>query len=250
MPGPLPNEEPRRRPPVVRIYMRWACLTFALAAAAFSGRGADTALLRQVADRWFDERDRWAFTQVVREYEGPTLKQERVEHYDPSRRELSRWQLVSIDGRRPTPPEWAEWTKHKNKLHKRTQKPLTDYFDYAHARVLEESADTVRYELPLKNNVEWLFPIEKVELIVTVNKHGPGIEQVQARIGEPFHVALGLARVMDIDLDVQLEPPASLDPAQARASGTGHAVVAKRGQRVEYFWKDFKRVTPRAEEEE
>lgn len=241
--------EPPERLPVVKRDMRWACLTFALACAALSGRGADTALLRQVADRWFDERDRWAFTQVVREYVGPTLKQERVEHYDPSRRDVSRWQLVSIDGRKPTPQEWAEWSKHKNKLHKRNKKPVTDYLDYAHARVLDETADTVRYELPLKNNVEWLFPIDKVELIVTVNKHIPAIEQVHARIGEPFRVALGFARVLDVDLDVQLDPPASSDPADARPSGSGHAVVSKRGERVEYYWRDFKRVTPHAEME-
>ena len=226
--------------------MRWVCFLFAFAAAC-SARGADTTLLRQVADRWFDERDRWAFTQVVREYVGATLKQERVERYDPSRRDASRWQLVSLDGRRPTPAEWAEWTKHKNKVHKRNKKPVTEYLDYAHARVLDDQPDFVRYELPLKNNVEWLFPIDKVELVVTVNKRTPAIEQVQARIGEPFRVALGFARVLDVQLDVQLEAPASSDPAAARPNGGGHAVVAKRGERVEYFWSDFRRVTPHAE---
>jgi len=193
--------------------MRWVCLIFAFATAAFAAARDDTALLRQVADRWFDERERWAFTQMVHEYVGGALKQERVERYDPSRREASRWQLLLVDGHRPTPQQWAEWTKRKNKVHKRNKKPVTDYLDYEHARVLEDRPDTIRYQLPLKNNVEWLFPIDKVNLIVTVDKRTPAIEQVQAQIGEPFRVALGLARVLDVQLDVQIPAPASSDPA-------------------------------------
>jgi len=230
--------------------MRWFCLFLTLAAGAFSAPADETGLLRQVARRWLAERDHWAFTQVVREYAGPALKRERLERYDPSMRDVSRWQLLAIDGRRPTPQEWAEWTRHKNKPHPRRATPLADYFDFAHARIASETPQAVRYDLPLRNNVEWLFPIDKVELVVTVNKAGPALEQVQARISEPFRVALGLRRVVDIDLDVQMEAPASADPAAARPSGAGHAIVAKLGDRVEYFWKDFKRVTPRAEEEE
>lgn len=229
--------------------MRRIGLLFALVLISLPARAADTELLHRVADRWYDERNRWAFTQVVREYTGTTLKQQRVENYDPSRRPLSRWQLLSIDGHKPTPQEWADWTKHKNKLRKRKTGPVTDYLDFAHARVLDETKETVRYELPLKSNIEWLFPIEKVELIVTVNKAGPAIEEVHARIGEPFRVALGLAQVLDIDLNVQMGLPLALDPAQMHPSGTGHAVVTKRGLRVEYFWSDFKRVEPHQDSE-
>ncbi|ACB74006.1 hypothetical protein [Opitutus terrae] len=204
-------------------------------------------LLRRVAEEWLGERDRWAFTQFVREYDGKELKQERLERYDPSRGYADRWQLISINGRPPTAEEWGQWNKRKNKKARRDRPTIAQNFDFEAAKVLEETPEIVRYELPLRSSVEWLFPINKVELIVTIDKTGPApaLAQVQARISEPFRVALGLARILDIDLDVQMEPPPPQTPAEAKPSGTAQAVVTKLGDRIEYFWSDFQRVTPR-----
>jgi len=207
-------------------------------------RGEDTALLREVANNWLDQQDHWAFTQLVREYDGKGLKQERKERYDPSRASASRWRLISIDGRRPAPTEWADWTRRKNKRHRRATASLANNFDFANARIIDETARTVRYELPLRSSVEWLFPVNKVELVVTINKTGPALEQVRARINEPFRVAMGLARVLDFDLDLQMLPPPAADPANARPTGQASAVVSRHGDRVEYFWSDFTHVTP------
>jgi len=189
-----------------------------------------------------NERDRWAFTQLVREFDGKELKQERLERYDPSRGNAERWKLISIDGRPPTGKEVAEWSDRKNKKKRKGKPGLADNFDFASAKVVEETPQIIRYELPLRSGIEWLFPINKVELLITINKNGPALEQVQARISEPFRVALGLARILDIDLDVQMEPPPTADPADAKPSGTASAVVTKFGDRVEYFWSEFKRV--------
>lgn len=206
------------------------------------GRPEDTALLQQVANNWIDERDHWAFTQLVREFDGKKLKQERVERYDPSRGNALRWQLISVDGRAPTNEERAAWDARKNKKNRKPRPGIGENFDFTKAKVVEETPQIIRYELPLRSSVDWLFPISKVELVVTINKTGPSLEQVQARISEPFRVALGLARVLDIDLDVQMQPPPTPDPADAKPSGTARAVVTKWGDRVEYFWSDFKRV--------
>lgn len=206
------------------------------------GRPEDTALLQQVANNWIDERDHWAFTQLVREFDGKELKQERVERYDPSRGNALRWQLISVDGRAPTNEERAAWDARKNKKNRKPRPGIGENFDFTKAKVVEETPQIIRYELPLRSSVDWLFPISKVELVVTINKTGPSLEQVQARIREPFRVALGLARVLDIDLDVQMQPPPTPDPADAKPSGTARAVVTKWGDRVEYFWSDFKRV--------
>jgi hypothetical protein len=205
-------------------------------------RADDTALLQQVANNWLDERDHWAFTQRVREFDGKEVKQERLERYDPSRSFADRWQLVSINGQTPTDKELSEWRTKKNKKQRKARPGLGENFDFSKAKVAEETAESIRYELPLKSSVEWLFPISKVELLITINKRGPALEQVQARISEPFRVALGLARILDIDLDVQMQPPPAADPAEAKPSGTAHAVVTKFGDRVEYYWSDFKRV--------
>jgi hypothetical protein len=208
--------------------------------------GKETALLRQVAKEWLDERDRWAFTQFVREYDGDRIKQERLERYDPSKGYARRWELLSVDGKPPTEKQWADWDRRKNKKPRRSRPDIAERFDFANARVTEETAEVVRYLLPLRSGIEWLFPVSKVELLITINKTGaaPALEQVQARISEPMKVALGLARILDIDLDVQMEPPPMPDPADAKPSGTAQAVMTKFGDRVEYFWSDFKRVEP------
>ena len=222
-------------------HMRWFFLSILVTAAAF-GRIEDAALLQKVANNWLDERDRWAFTQLVREFDGKELKQERVERYDPSKGYASRWELISVNGQTPTDQERVKWQTRKNLKQRRSRPGIGENFDFANAKVVEDNAETVRYALPLRSSVEWFFPISKVELLVTINKHGPALEQVQARISEPFRVALGLARVLDIDLDVQMEPPPTVDPADAKPSGTARAVVTKLGDRVEYYWSDFKRV--------
>jgi hypothetical protein len=225
-------------------------LLFSLVLAAAARAATDNALLLQVANRWFDERGQWAFTQRVREYQGKTLKQERTERYDPSQRWVSRWQLLSINGHKPTPTEWSEWMARKNRKHHKHPKEIDHYFDFANARVLDETAATVRYELPLRSGVEWLFPISKVELLVTIDRHPPALQEVHARINEPMRVALGLAQVLHINLDFQMDAPAPADPADAKPSGSAQAVVTKLGDRVEYFWSDFTRVAPHAENEE
>lgn len=221
--------------------IRWLLFSLMLASTS-SAREEHAALLREVADNWLSERNRWAFTQVVREFDGKELKQERRERFDPSDGYANRWRLLSIDGRKPTEKEESEWRARKNKKARKQKPGLADNFDFSSAKVLEETAETVVYELPLRSNVEWLFPISKVEFIVTINKSGPALEQVQARIQEPFRVALGLARILDIDLDVQMAPPPEPDPANAKPSGTAQAVVTKFGDRVEYYWSEFKRV--------
>lgn len=231
--------------------MRWSlCLLVFSAAVPLAGAADDIGLLQQVAGRWLEERGHWAFTQRVIEYEGKAVKQERLERYDPSQRWVSRWQLLSIDGHKPTPTEWSEWTVRKNKKHHKHANALGDYFDFSNARVVDQTPKTIRYELPLRGNVEWLFPINKVELLVTIDRNPPALQEVHARISEPMRVALGLAHVLHIDLDFQMETPAAPDPADAKPSGSAHAIVTKMGDRVEYFWTNFTRVTPHAENEE
>lgn len=214
---------------------------------------SDNALLLQVANTWLGERHRWAFTQLVREFggkDGKELIQERIERYDPSQRYVSRWRLVSINGRAPTPEEWADWTKRKNKKNHGGARSIADNLDFAAAHRVEDTPQFARFDLPLRSNVEWLFPINKVELVVTIDKTGPALGEVRARINEPFRVALGLARILDVELDLQMQSPtgpAAVDPAAARPTGTARAVVAKPGGRVEYFWSNFQRVSPHPE---
>ncbi len=204
-------------------------------------------LLREVAEKWLAERNRWAFTQKVREFEGDAVVRQRVERFDPGAGDGRRWRLLSVNGAPPTADFAEAWERRKNGQRRRKVTKAADYFDFDHALLLSDSAERVRYQLPLQSGVEWLFPTDKVELVITIHRPTRALEQVQARISEPFRVALGLARVLDIDMDVQMEPPPTADPADAKPTGSATAVVTKLGRRVEYAWSDFEHVAPRSD---
>lgn len=205
-------------------------------------------LLRLAADKWLEEGDRWAFTVKIREFAGGEVKEERVERYDPSKPGAARWELLNVNGGAPTDDRRAEWQKRKTKRRKPASKSLGDYLDFEDAKIASVTPREVRYHLPLKNNSRWLFPVDRVNLIVTVNKASHEIEQVEAGIDEPFRVALGLARILNVDLDMRLFPAngaaEAAGPETAQPEGQAHVVVNKFGERVEYSWSDFRRVTP------
>lgn len=221
-------------------------LLLAFAALAPLARADD--ILRDAVARWLGERDNWAFTQLAREYDGDKLKRERLERFDPSRPDRDRWELLQLNGRTPTPQEKADLTERKNKKRRRHTGAIGDHFDLDHALLIGGDKQVVRYEVPLHSSAEWLFPTDKVTLVISIDKATRAITRVQARIDEPFRVALGVARVLDVQLDVATDlPPANAptaDPAAAKPSGTARAVVTKFGNRVEYEWSDFRRVTP------
>jgi hypothetical protein len=211
-------------------------------------RAETPTLLGRAAEKWMGERDNWAFTLHVREFEGGTVKEERTERYDPSIPGLGRWQLLAVDGKPPTDERRADWQKRKTKKRKNAGKPLDEYLEFERATIVKETDKDVCYHVPLRNNNTWLFPVDKVELRVTVNKSTLAVEDVLAGIDEPFRVALGLARVLDVDFDMQMNsssrPETGADPADARPDGTAKVVVNKLGERIEYAWSNFNRVTP------
>ncbi len=213
-----------------------------------TGQAVVHPLLQQAADKWMGERDNWAFTLHVKEYDGGQVKEEREERYDPSKPGIGRWQLLSVNGQPPTDERRAEWQKRKTAKRKNPGKPLNEYLALEDATVDKQTDRVICYRIPLRNNNTWLFPVDKVDLRVTVNKQTLAIEDVMAGIEEPFRVALGLGKVLDVDFDVQMNPPDKKgeagEPAAAKPGGTAKVVVNKLGERIEYAWSDFRRVTP------
>lgn len=228
--------------------MRWISFLLLSGMALTMVRAAPPALLDQAVGRWIGERNEWAFTQFVREFDGGTVREERLERYDPSEPGIRRWRLLNVNGRPPTAERRAEWQQRKLKKRLNPGKPLGRFFDFEHATVAEETAQTVRFLLPLRNDHSWLFPLDRVRVNVTVNKVTRAIDQIEAGIDEPFRVALGLGKVMDIDFDVQMNPSERRgekdNPQAARPDGTATAIMNKLGERVEYAWSEFLRVTP------
>lgn len=228
--------------------MPWSSLLLLLVAAPSLLRAGPPVLLGQAVEKWIGERNQWAFTQFVREYDGGEIREERLERFDPSQPGVKRWQLVSVNGQPPSAARRAEW--HSRKMRKRLNPgmSLEGFFDFEHATVAEESAERVWFNLPLRNSHSWLFPLDRVNLKVSVDKATRAIDRVEAGIDEPFRVAFGLGRVLDLDFDVRMNPSLRLeeadDPTAARPGGTATAAMNKFGERVEYRWSEFRRVTP------
>lgn len=197
-------------------------------------------LLAEAARQWEQERHRWAFTQRVREWDGRKLVTERVERYDPTRGNARRWQLLEVRGRPPTAAEARALERKKNRPPRHAPKPITSWVDLANARPVEETAERIDYQLPVRSGADWLFPDGRVEVIVTLNKRTRAIERARVGIDGPFKVALGLARVIDLDLDLTL-PPEDGDDPNDQPAGTAQAVVNRLGRRLEYSWSDFTR---------
>jgi hypothetical protein len=235
----------------VRLLMRRpffrACFCVLLFASA-GLRAEAPALLSEAMDKWSAEMDGWAFTQRVRTFDNDKVKLERLERYDPSRPDNQRWELLQIDGKPPTAEQREYWEKRKNrKAKRRADKSIEEYFDFAHATVAKETAETMCYDVPLRRDMTRLIALEKINIEVTVNKRMHAIQQITGGLKEPLRVALGLAKVTDGWLDVRFDPivnDLSADPNATEANGTARVVLFKMGDRAEYAWSNFKRVTP------
>ena len=208
---------------------------------------AKPSTLEQAVENWLGERDHWAFTQRAVEYDGDKPR-ERLERYDPSLAGKERWTLLAINGRPPTPEQHAAWAKKKFKRNpRRIEMPIGDFFDFGEAKKVSETGKLVQYEIPLRRDKNWLFQTDKVRVVVTVNKETRALEHLTANVREPVKVLLGLAKITDGNVDLSFltfdddGPPG---PESSQPTGSARVTVSKFGERAEFTWSDFKRVTP------
>ena len=231
--------------------MRLTLIPLLLILGAASAAAAGSPLLNRAAEKWAEEGNHWAFNVLVREVDDGEVKEERVEHYDPSRPLAGRWELLTVDGQPPTDEKRAAWQKSKARKHRQAPKSLADFFDLENATATSATPEAVSYLVPLRSNHNWLFPVDHVSLTLTVNKASYAIEEVKAGLDEPFRVALGLARIIDVDFDMKINsthaPGVLPGPATAQPRGLAHVVISRLGKRIEYTWSDFKRVEPAAD---
>jgi hypothetical protein len=224
---------------VIRLVIAFCCLR-ALAWAA------PATLLEQAVEDWLGERDHWAFTQRAVEYEDGQ-PHERLERYDPSRPGDERWTLLAIDGQFPTPEQHAAWARKKFKRKpRRIDTPIGDFFDFYDAKIVGQTDTIMQYEIPLRRDKTWLFQADKVRVVVSVNKMTRALEHLTASISEPVKVLLGLARITagKVDLSfLNFDEEAGPGPESAQPIGSARVSVYKFGERVEFTWSDFKRVS-------
>lgn len=205
-------------------------------------------LLAKAVEQWATGREDLAFTQQTRFFlDDGQVKEERVERYDPSLPDSRRWRLLEVDGRPATFEQRQKWETRKNgKPRKQVVKSPAEYLDLEHATLVGETPGRARFEIGLRPEAARLLAVEKIAVVITVDKERGTIARIAATLRQPISVLLGLARITDLDLDVRIEP-AGADSAQksgeVQIGSTARVAMSKLGYPMEYNWSDFKRVT-------
>jgi hypothetical protein len=231
------------------VHLRFPVIFLGLFAGVTLVSAKSGSMLEQAVENWLGERDQWAFTQRAVEYNQGEPR-ERLERYDPSQPGQRRWTLLTINGRQPTPEQHEAWARKKFRRNpRRFDTPIGDFFDFKEAKMVDETKSSVRYEVPLRGDKNWLFEADKVHVVVTINKRSRALEHLAAHVREPVKVLLGLARIVDgaVNLNfLNLAEDAPSSPETTQPTGTAQVTVSKFGERAEFHWSDFERVTPAA----
>jgi len=228
----------------------FASLTLVLGGLFAAAARAETPpLLAQAFQQWSAGAGDLAFTQRSRIFSGDgSMKIERLERFDPSLPDNMRWRLLEVDGKPATVEQREKWEVRKNsKARKQVAKALTDYLDIEQAAPLKESATHAQFEIPVRPETARLLDVEKIAVVVTIDKEHGNIAHIAATLREPIRVLLGLAKITDFDLDVGIDPPrGDLIPPQksgdVKSDSTARVRMSKFGDPIEYRWSDFKRV--------
>ena len=206
------------------------------------------ALLTEAINHWDAGQKDLAFTQHGALLgEKDQVEKTWVERYDPSLPDSQRWRLLEVNGKPATDAERKKWESKKNsKPRKKALKPLSEYLDLPNARKLDETDKVARFEVGLRPDAMRLAAVEKLALIMTIDKTQKDITHIAATLREPMKIALGLAKVTDVDFDVHVEPDSEKKDGQTvgdvKEGSTAKVVVSKFGDPMEYRWSDFKRV--------
>ncbi len=210
---------------------------------------ANAKVLDAAIANWLGARDHWAFTQRAVEYDDDDKPHERVERFDPSRPGETHWTLLTIDGQKPTPSQWEAWAKKKAK--RRTshkfEASIGDFFDFKKAKLITETPELLSCEVPLRSERSWLFQAEKVKVTVTINKKTQALEHITANVREPVKVLFGIAKITNGTVDLRFkdeDTPDTPGPGDGKPKGSVHMSMTRFGERAEFTWSDFKRVTP------
>lgn len=224
-------------------------LIFILGSAFCTGLRAETPpLLVKALEQWAAGREDLSFTQQTRFFsDDGKVKAERVERYDPSLPDSLRWRLIEVDGRPATNEQREKWETRKNgKPRKKVIKSPAEYLDLNHAALVSETAQSALFEIGLRPDEAHLLSVEKVAVVIMVDKESGGIAHIAATLRQPISVLLGLARITDLDIDVHIEPAnddSTEQSGEVQDGSTARVAMSKLGFPMEYNWSDFKRVT-------
>lgn len=226
----------------------WFRLFVVITSCALAGwvRAEPPALLTKAVDHWAEGHQELAFTQRTRALnDDHTTKYERIERYDPSLPDDRRWRLLEVNGKPPTEAERQEIeVKRNRKPRKRAGNPPARYLNLEDAKLVSQTDRRAYFELGIKPEAARFVPLDKVVVRLAIDKSTETIDHISAFLREPMRIAFGLAKIIDVDVDLQFDEPAD-DPSsgsEVAPTSTARVKMSKFGDPLEFTWSDFKEV--------
>jgi len=217
--------------------------------AAVAARAEPPALLAEAVRKSSVDAQRWAYTQTVisRDRQGG-VEEEIVVRYDPSQPYDVQWTPIKIDGKDPTERQIEKKRKeHAKRLKER--RTLGELLNLEQAVVIEETATTTTYEVPLLKNDNQRLPPDKFRVTARVNKERQAFENVAVRLREAMRMALIVKlKSGEADLDfTTIDPQYAPQITGLHADGEGSILFVRVGGNYTSTRGDFKRVKPYSE---
>jgi hypothetical protein len=240
--------------------MRFAFLALALFAAAL--RAEIPPLLDAAWLSYVKDLDHWAYTETTRAFDAtgkPT--RETVTRYDPSLPYPEQFTILSHNGQPPTTEQVKQARERGIARGKRLERPggqdndaqprvflngSPTLADHEHATVVEDTAESVTFAVPMRAEHGGGFPVDKFVTHVRVNKTERAFEHVAIQLSAPVRMKL-IAKMHRADFTIDFT---TVDPAFSRAAtrATDHTAISvlfrKREGGHESVRTDFNRVTP------
>ncbi|MDB6094367.1 MAG: hypothetical protein JWM32_1929 [Verrucomicrobia bacterium] len=212
--------------------------------------------------------DRWAYTETrqVTDDKGK-VEEDTVVRFDPSQPYAEQYTPIRIKGKPPTERQLKEYRKRGVKRADRVAKDEaagrepgshipqfgvnggTTSIDLAHAVVVDETAGSITYEVPLRNDGRATIPVEKFRLLARVNRERRAFENIALKVRSGFRVKLVLkVKSGEANIDFGVIDPKHA-PALTSISGdaTASVMFMTFGGSFDLKRAEFKRVKPYSE---
>ena len=226
--------------------MKLKGLCFAVCSLAAVARGDAPRALENAVNRFMQDENCWAYTQVIRRLD--KKEGETVSTFDPSKPIEQRFALIKWKGRPPTTAESQRWLKRRqNDVKQRDGHSFVELLDVERAKHLRDEGDLEIFAVPLKKEmIKNLVPTDKFIAEVGVSRSRETVEEFSLRTVEPFRIA-GIGEVNSAEGDVtfqRIDDRYAPQPTLVRTSGSGSALFVKVDRRVEISFSDHRRVIP------
>jgi hypothetical protein len=202
--------------------------------------------LAEAVRRYAADSGRWAYTQHTVETDGKgKVKESRIYRHDPSQHYDVQWTLLERDGKPPTERQQKRFRERMAKRPERERKALGELMTWSAAKLVGETADTLTYEVPLKQDRDQRFPPEKFQVLVEIDR-ASRLRHIDLKLRDSVRVA-GVVKVKSGEGRIEfVSPLPDHGPTVSRVelNGTASILFVPVGAGATVTRSDIRRVTP------